>query len=101
MCNEQAKNYTIITPERNNTWLYDMIDQSKHEAIPIDLDDAFMKSNKTADQLQEHIKAAGMKAGIPEKDQGPVFIKGEEIEIRGIKFKVAGIGKKEIVFRIV
>jgi hypothetical protein len=83
-----------------------MIDRSKEEAVPIhledDIADALMKSRGIAsDQLLEHIKVAGMKAGISEKDQGPVFIKGEEIEIKGVKFKVAGIGKKEIVFRMV
>lgn len=82
-----------------------MIDESKKELIPIDLRDdmaeAFMKAHEgQQDMLAEHLKNAGLNAGIAEKDQGAVFVKGETIILKGQKFTVRGIGKKEIVLRI-
>ena len=41
--------------------------------------------------------AAGEAAGIPRTHQGPVFRVGEEIEIKGGRFRVRSVGHKGLV----
>ena len=93
-----------------------MYDEKRREFVPID-------TNKIRGELEkfncrtagdpnstltpdppvseaEVIKRAGIAAGIAPEDQGPVFVKGEVIELRGVFLVVRGIGNKEITFRV-
>ena len=45
-------------------------------------------------------KQAGIEAGIKPEDQGPIFVKGEVFNLRGVLLIVRGIGNKEITLRV-
>jgi len=85
-----------------------MEDKRTGELVPIDLGISKMTFEEMAqhrvDQLQDlstQLQDAGLEAGIPKEHQGPIFVKGEIVELKGKKFKIHGIGNKEIVLRIV
>lgn len=93
-----------------------MYDKSKKEFVPVDLGAARGKLEPFAHRTSgapdntvspdarvsevEVLKQAGIDAGIAPENQGPVFVKGEVFELRGILFVVRGVGNKEITFRV-
>jgi len=93
-----------------------MYDKQKKEFVPVDLGAARGKlepfthrtngsPNSTVSpdaraSEAEVLKQAGIDAGIAPENQGPVFVKGEVFELRGILFMVRGVGNKEITFRV-
>jgi len=73
--------------------------QDSRDGAVYPMDDALIEQQKKmlmnmpgmslANARSGAIVAAGEAKGIPEKYQGPVFVMGEELDIRGGRFKVA------------